>query len=371
MSTAAAAVDTSAAILYTTGGVLENICAPPSLDIHQHRGRMFAASAEDGNVYISKKFSPGEGVSFVDAVYVNMDRQGGIVRAMETLDDKLILFKKDRMYVLLGDGPVNTGQQNDYQDPELIVSDVGSIYPRSIVSTSAGIYFQSDKGVYLLTRALTVQYIGAPLEDTISTTFLTSAVLNATKNEIRWTQGSNSGSAYAYVYNYYFNQWMTFKTYDAVSACSWKGQYCRLDANGYLYLETTNDYAEYDGTAIPYAIETGWLAFAGLAGFQRLYRLTLLGEIRTSSPPQIVVKLAYDYVNTYTETINFTPSGTTGDYVNYEIAPARQKCEAVKLRIEVNTGVNAGYRLVNMSALIGRKGGQTKFPLASQAGGRT
>lgn len=362
------AVSPASPIIYTSGGLVGNQAPPGALCIHQHRGRLFAASAEDGNVYFSKRIIPGEGISFGLDFFVEMDQNRGPVRAMATLDDKLILFKKDRIYVLVGDGPLDTGQQDDFQDPQLIAADVGTSSMRSLAVTSAGIYFQSDKGLYVLTRDLVAKYVGAPLEDSLNGVFLTSAVVLPEHNEIRWTQAPTGK---AFVYNYYFNQWSTFESYAAASGCIWQDQYVRLATNGAALIETASIWSD-NGAAIAMAIETGWLAFAGLAGFQRIYQFTLMGEIIDgSSPPTIYAKLAYDYENSYTETIDFVPTGVTGDYIHYEIAPARQKCDAIKVRLEQTEGATGGYRFVNMSALIGRKIGQNKFPLTRQAGGRT
>lgn len=61
-------------------------------------------------------------------------------------DDKLIIFKPDAIYYVTGQGPDNTGGNNNFSDPIFITSTVGSSNDRSLTFIPAGIMFQSDKG---------------------------------------------------------------------------------------------------------------------------------------------------------------------------------------------------------------------------------
>src|SRR5208283_5242873 len=85
----------------------------------------------------------------------------GPITALAPMDGNLVIFKKNAIYYINGTGPDNTGANSQYSQPLFISSTVGCINTNSIVFTDSGLIFQSDKGLWLLGRNLSVQYIGA------------------------------------------------------------------------------------------------------------------------------------------------------------------------------------------------------------------
>lgn len=377
---------TTAEILYTTGGVLENIAPPACKSAHVHKNRMWLFGLESDELWYSKEFVTGEAVAFTDFFRMPMEATGGQATCGGSLDDKLIIFKGDRIYYLTGEGPVDTGAQNDYGRILLIASDVGTTIPNSVVETPFGLIFKSSKGFYLLSRSLALKYIGDGVEDFNNLT-VTGAVLLADENEARFT----TSDGVCLVYNYYFSQWSTFSNYESVSACNGLDTYLYLTADGQVRKEVPGQFED-DGARYFMTIETSWLAFAGLQGFQRIYELALIGDF--VSHHYTLIQIAYDYEEAYTDTKYFdtrtglvstsvygegatygsaTPYGGTGSEVyQFRYAPPRQKCEAIKIRIQdIDTiGTNGGgsVKFVALTAEIGRKSGVYKLGSAKSIG---
>lgn len=113
------------------------------------------------------------------------------------MDEKLILFEDNRIFSLTGQGPTPTGDQNDFSEPSLVTSDAGCIDPRSIVLIPIGILFQSNKGIYLLSRSLETKYIGAPVEAFNNQT-ITSAKLLQDQNQVRLLSSDGTTLVYDY-----------------------------------------------------------------------------------------------------------------------------------------------------------------------------
>lgn len=364
-------------VLYTVGGVLENVAPPASKTAIRHKNRLWLGGTEEGSTLgYSKEHVFGEAVAFADGFSIPVEPGSGDITALASMDDKLVIFKRDRIYAMVGDGPLDTGAQNDFTLPQLITADAGAINQASVVSQPAGIMFKSDKGIYLLTRSLGVEYVGAPVEDFNSYT-VTGAQLLEDVNEIRFTTSDGE----VLVYNYFFDQWSTFTEYAAVSSINALGSWCTLRSDGRVRKENT-DYLDAGGR-YSMNIETSWLAFAGVSGYQRVWEVLLLGDYLSTHYAR--VKLAYDYEDSFIETVVFDVAeeldiSTYGDDATYgsssvyggegssvfefSIRPRRQKCTAVKLRIsDVDTITEAGgasFALAAVTVEVGVKKGGNK-----------
>jgi len=364
-------------VLYTTGGVIENVAPPSCTNVTLHKNRLFLGGLdENGYIAYSKEFVSGEGVAFSDFFSLPVDPASGNVTALASMDDKLIIFKKDAIYTLVGDGPLDTGAQNDFSIPQFVSGDLGCENPRSIANIPDGIIFKSDKGIYLLTRDLQLIYVGQGVEDFNNLT-ISSAVVLEDINEVRFT----TSDGVTLIYNYEFSQWSTFSNYEAVSAINGLGSYLHLKSNGIVRKESS---AYLDaGAKIKMAIETSWLAFAGLQGYQRIRSWMLLGDFLTDHYTK--VKLYYDYEKFASETVYFNVDtglelSYYGDDVTYGEStvyggpgsgvfqftsqPRVQKCQSMKMRIEdIDTKVAEGggsFNLVGLSLEVGTKGVITK-----------
>jgi hypothetical protein len=205
-------------------------------------------------------------------------------------------------------------------------------------------------------------------------------------DEVRFTTMDGS----CLVYNYHFDQWSTFTNYESVSAVNALGTYVHLKSDGTANKEVVDQYDD-NGSRIQRAIETSWIALSGIQGYQRIYRFAILGDFLSHHITR--VRLAYDYENSYNETIYFntqsglqqtifgddtvfgeeTPLGGGGSSVyQFRSKPRRQKCEAFKVRIEdldtLEATCGACFSFLSLTLEVGRKVGINKMGASKTVG---
>jgi len=352
-------------VLYTTGGELAPTAPPALSEVAVAKGRLWAVNALDRQeVWPSKLLKPLYAPEFAGELAIRVDSSGGDVVALARLDDKLIIFKETEIFAIFGDGPTDAGTQDTFSEPQRISTSVGCVARNSIVQGPFGILFQSARGIYQLTRDLQVQYIGAPVETTIGTTEVTSAVLVASKNEVRFRPQN-------VVWNYLTNVWSTntgnWPT--AVHALAWDGVYTMLTATGKTWIETAAyaDSSDFADAFIAKRITSAWFKLPGAQGFQRVYEMALLGEYVGAHG--VTIEIGYDYDASYTYTKTWTHAEITA-LTRYQLVvrPPRQKCEAIRFRITETTpgSATAGAIWTAMSLTIGVKPGVFRAPIAAR-----
>jgi hypothetical protein len=361
-------------LLYTTGGVIENIGLGPCGSIVQYQNRLFAIDHQNRlQLWYSKQVIQGQPVEFSDLLTLPIDARGGNITAIVPLDDKLIVFKENSIFYVVGQGPTPTGDQNDFNSGYLISTDGGCIDPRSVVITPQGIYYKSRKGMYLLDRSLQVSYIGAEVEAYNSNT-VTSAELIPTTTQVRFTLDNRV----ALVYDYYFQQWGVFTNINSVSSCIFQNLHTYCQADGRVRQENPGVYSD-AGQAIKLRIVTSWLSFAQLQGFQRIYKLMILGEY--AGTHTLKVGVAYDFNPSQVQEVKIIPAnivspntyGSTSPYgadlvyggnfplYQWRVFMSRQKCQAVQFSLEdIQTSANEGLSLSVLSLEVGGKKGLNK-----------
>lgn len=337
-------------LLYTTGGVLENIAAPASSASALFKNRLFLIDAEDKNLLVySKQVIQNVPVEMSDflTLYIapTTGAQGstGPMRAISAMDDKLIIFKQDAIYYVTGIGPDNTGANNDFSDPIFITSTVGCSNPNSIVLIPAGLMFQSDKGIWILGRDLSTNYIGAPVE-AFNDLVVKSATAVPGTNQVRFVMENNV----TLMYDYFFQQWSEHTNISAIDATLYQGKYTYLNSYGRIYQEQQGRYT--DGSVpVLMEVETGWINASGLQGYERFYFANLLGTYY--SPFTMQMGLAYDYNPNDEQSVSVTPDnfsepwggealwgsggpwGGPGNVFSARVFPEKQKCESFKVRL--------------------------------------
>ena len=367
-------------ILYTTGGVIENIAAPASADIAVFKSRVMLLDAEDRNlIWFSKQVIENTPVEFSDlfTIYVapTIGAQGstGPITAISAMDDKFVVFKRDAIYYVTGNGPDNTGNNNDFSDPVFITSSVGCTNPNSIVLMQNGIMFQSDKGIWLLGRDLSTQYIGAPVENYNADTVKSATNIPGT-TQVRFVLSSNV----ILMYDYFYNQWGTFSTVQATSATLYHNKHTYLNEFGQVFQETEGSYL--DGSSpVLMNFTTAWFNVAGLRGFERFYFGFLLGTYIT--PFKLIMSLAYDYLASPQQQITITPDNATpnwgdenvwgggqpwggpGNVFQARFFPQKQKCQTFQIAMQeiydpsMGVAAGQGLSLSGMNIVIGAKKG--------------
>jgi hypothetical protein len=356
---------------------VENNPAPPTSLVQLHRNRLFLVDSTNPlQLWFSKFPSAGTPVAFNNTWVKQIDPRGGNITALATLDDKLLIFKNNHIFFLLGQGPTNTDQNNDFSDAIMVAADAGCIDARSVALTPAGVMFKGQKGIYLINRSLSVQYIGAPVE-AYNQDEVTSAVLVPNTNQVRFTLLSGS----VLVYDYFVEQWSVFTNLYGIDSVVWQSSVMLMRTNGTVLRETNGIYDD-DGVRIRLKLETSWLSFARLQGFQRVRRMMVLGGWK--SPHQLNIGVSFDFNDTVSQLATVNPQtpkayGESSPYglgvyggefqlYQWRLDLARQKCQAVKFIIEdlpEATASGEGVSLTSLAFEVGAKQGLNKVP-ASQ-----
>lgn len=348
---------TAGEILYTTGGTLENIAPPAAKNIDFFKNRIVLSGLEglDG-IWFSKYVILGEGIGFSDSFTINLDG----TNYAKTLDDKLIFFKNSEMYALFGDGPLDTGLDNNFTVPQRIAADVGSDNARSCVLMPYGLMFKSAKGIYLLDRALNVKYIGAEVEAYNAQT-ITSATLVDTLNQVRFL----TDAGVTLVYDYFMNQWSTFTNHTGKDSVIWNGTYTYLRTDAKVWKETPGTYTD-NATEIVLKATTAWIKVMDMQGFQRAQRFEILGNYYSAHI--LTVKVATDYKQTYDTTLTANTATFVGADNVYQFRGhiPIQKCEAIRFQM-YGTATGApgrGFDLNQIMLQVIAKGTVYKLPAA-------
>lgn len=364
-------------ILYTTGGVLDNLPAPACSSISVFKNRLFLAGLENENdFWYSKEYITGRAVEFNDTLKKNVEPAGGRIVTTAVLDDKLAIFKKDRFFITFGDGPNALGQLGDFAKPQFISADVGCKNAESVVRMPDGIMFKSTKGFYLLDSSLGVTYIGSEVEDFNNLT-TTSGILLAKNNQVRFTHSDGS----ILVYDYFFGQWSTRPNLSSKDAVVWQDEYVMLQGDRILKSDST--VYKIGDSAQNLKLETGWIYVGDITGFQRVWRAFIVGEYKSTH--KLKVKVAYDF-GPYIDIFYFdadtalgigkygddspygsgSPYGGINNAYRFMMHLSRQKCQSIKFLIEELTSggtfdSQASLSISDIGLLIGTSRGHAKL----------
>ena len=375
-------------IIYTTGSVIENIAAPASIDSALFNNRLWLIDAEDQNLlWYSKQVIENTPVEMSDLLTLYVAPSTGVqgstgpMTALSAMDDKLIIFKNNAIYYINGVGPDNTGANSAYSDAVYITSAVGSTNPNSIVLMPNGLMFQSDKGIWLLGRDLSTNYIGAAVESYNSQPVLSADVIPGT-TQVRFILSSGT----TLMYDYFYQQWATHTNIAAISSTVWQGAHTYMNTYGQIFQETPNMYLD-GSNPVLMGFTTSWINLAGLQGFERFYFGNLLGTYFT--PFVLNVGLAYNYNPSAVQSILVTPDNYTqpwggeaswgsggswgSDQVGYSgsqanvfsarLWPDLQKCQSFQVSVQEvydsSFGATAGEGLTlsGLALIVGMKKG--------------
>lgn len=383
-------------LLYTTGGVVENIGPPACSSSFIFDNRLWLIPSENpDNLLFSKQVIPVTPVEFSDLfsqfVSPTTSSQGpsGPTRCGFPMDDKAIIFKNASILYFNGAGPDNTGANNQYSQPILITATVGCSNPKSIVFQPQGLMFEfaseAGNGIWLLGRDLSTRYIGAAVEAFTQNATVQSAVNIPGTNQVRFTLSSGV----TLMYDYYYQQWGTFYGVPAVSSTLFQGLHTYINSSGQVFQETPGTYV--DGSSpVLMSFTTSWLNMAGVQGYQRAYYFFLLANYL--SPHKLSMQIGYDYNPYPSQAYVITPdnfAGTYGDDATYGSGSpyggaspieqwrnsfSQQRCQAFQITLtEIfdpshNTAPGAGFTLSGINVVFGVKKAWPRLPAYRQTG---
>ncbi len=367
--------------LYTEGGELEDFQPPSALTACVYRSRIFAIQGDGHTLMFSKSFADNEGTAggFNAALRVVFPDR---LTALSVLDERLIVFAEAGIFMLAGDGPAPNGDGSDFGSPNKLQSDVGCTNARGVVAGPEGVFFANGNEIHMLTRGLTVEWVGKPVQDLLdSFPNVTSAVLVSKKNHVRFSCQDEAGTAgIVLVFDYVEKQWSHFKY--AVSggngvaiadACMHGGVYTFLTTDGYVYKESDATSLD-NGAWVTAKLETAWIHAAGPIAYQSVRNLRLDGDSATAHG--LSISVGFDGNTTYQQGPTSFAEGTTGvTSVGATTAGIsignRRKCRSIRFKIEdsapVTPGTGKGGKWSSMGLEVGVKSGVGRLP-ATQRG---
>lgn len=382
-------------LIYTTGGVVEDVNGPATNIMTVFDTRLCLVDAEDPNLlWLSKQIIEATPVEMSDlfTIYVAPNtgtvESTGPITALAPMDDKLIIFKEQAIYYINGVGPNDLGTTavgcslGNYSQPTFITSVVGCTNQQSIVLTENGLMFQSDKGIWLLGRGLQTQYIGAPVE-AFNSSLVNSANVIPETNYVLFTL--NTGEML--MYDYYYQQWGTFVGASAVSSTIYNGLHTILTPFGEILQETPGQYLD-NSTPVLLKFTTSWFNLASLQGYERFYDFYILAKYL--SPHFLNCQVAYDYNPSILNSklinpTNFSssapapfgvpvPFGAPGNKEQWRVHSKVQLCESFQLTItevfnpQFSTVAGAGFTMSGISCRIDTKKATRPVPGAKTIG---
>lgn len=366
--------------LYTAGGVLPNTPAPACRHVSIFQKRLVLSGCGDGSrVHWSKQTTPGYGVEFSSGdpthqMQVPSDK--GRTVATKEMDDRLVILCENGVGVIGGQGPAPTGTSGQYSDFSSIITETGCSWdsPKSAIRGPEGVWFRSPFGLRLVSRSLSLargqdgKQAGAEVDSLVSGTVV--AVAGDAKQQLRFYQSSGT----VLVWDYQWQQWTRFTGFASVDACYADDRYYHLSnySTSSPLLRYTSDSAYVDvsdanssNTLFEAIIETPWLSFAGIQGFQRVYRLMMLGTTTDSTQNYAIAILTYlNFSTTQVENAGGALAAAAGAFQRQHHFSS-QKCEAMKIRLVIDadtSSVNGRLRLTDLTLQVGVKGGYFKLP---------
>lgn len=305
----------------TNGAQQDRRCPPPCQDICLYNGMVVLAC--DREIWYSAQRVYGEAPWFSPIFSIELPER---IVAIRELDGTLYAFSRGAVYALVGEPPSDNGAIGGISAFRRLSSDVGCIDPGSAVATSAGIFFQSERGIELLNRGGAVVWVGEPIQDTLATyPIVSSAILDDKEGLVRFTLATSrttrvTGPGRTIVYDLAMGGWVSVDTVYGQSAneaaqdarmCVVSGQrrYCWLGTDGYVYHERLpSDASAYlDGSNwITLSVESAWFKLGGMQGKQYLNKVLVLARKVTDF--NISVSLAYNYESGWRSARTYTHS---------------------------------------------------------------
>jgi hypothetical protein len=339
-------------ILYTQGGILENIQAPTCDIVVAHGKRLVIGGLEDGTIVrVSKPIEDKVGIGFNEALEIKVPPQGGRVLDIFSMDEKLVFMKAGAIYWSSGDGPDRIGA-GSFSDPQVLTDLVGIKNKNAGISTPIGIIFQSSKGFCLLDRSMALDTsFGDAVYDYKDYT-VHSVVSIPNQDEVRFCTTDGP----IIVYNYRENKWSVFPDMESVGSCIFDDKHVIVTSAGVAKYEDFTTFYDNGSTFIEMKARTGWIQVDDIEGLQRIWRMIVVGEY--NSAHKLRVDVSYDYDAT-TEIHRISLSSAPTSY-GYEVRHKRQKCSAIRYTIsdeELDTpsGSGQGVSLSGLRLICGVK----------------
>jgi hypothetical protein len=380
-------------LLYTTGSILEYVMPPSAGHVAVIGLRTWLSDTDDGTVWFSGQQLAGEPPRFNPQLTIAPFGTGRVV-ACSGMDEKIILWKADAIYMTYGTGPSDVSTDTaTFPSPQVVSSEVGCVDPRSIVVTTLGTFFQSRSGLCLLTRSLEVVRVGQQVRTSAGTELatpytITGAVSVPQLTEVRFAvQAPNEQRALVFdLYHggaerpvWYRYSWTdpAGGTPQIAAACLWNGRFTWINTSGRLYQDDPSSYLDactgYTSAWVTADVTfNDWRQQGSTQSFTSFFSVGLVGDYLTAH--DLTVQLFADYASAATQTVTFTNATLSAlDREALIVQVADQKHTAMRVRVVDATpssgvvGTGQGMRLGGVSLEVGPRGGLLPRPATAKS----
>lgn len=275
-------------------------------------------------VFNMTDFAPGNDIRGPGGGWIpfNDGKQGGVVEALHSYGQYLIVFKRQAVWVV-------SGQSEETFTTRRLAKGVGAIGPQAVTEVGGLVYFLSDQGLYVTDGTAVEPVIGfAKLGRTIETRIDEMLTENAdrrpnvwTWREMVWISLPKNASYVTYVYDPATSSWWQTNLPVLAAAtnrtdkvpCLYFSSGTSKNANAYVWKYGTADTDDdavttpQGTTAIAWYLQTAWWPF-GLARAQRRIR-RVWAVVKGAAT--YTLKTYRDWSSTEASTVDRVVSGST------------------------------------------------------------
>jgi len=357
---------TTGPILYTDSGEVQSTPIPPLKFVTAWNNRLwFGGDPENAYIYYSKTNQNKIAAEFSEGLTIGLQELPTDVTSIKGFQDKLVVTTRESIFYTFGEGPNNLGAGGDFAELEQVLGVSGAINSDSLVVTTQGLWYHSDKGVYILNQGLQPEYAGASFEDEIGAT-----VVNSLARVDSDTAIFSTGTQLVEL-DYFFSIWSKTTGITPQSTQIYNRLVYILDDSDQVWVQDDTVYK--DGTtSYEMGVETGWISMSGITGYQRLYRVFFVCEYK--SVHTLKISLAYDYSSTYLDEVTFDPADAVDDDTyRFQVLASKQKCQSLRIKIEEviadgTAGTHESLQINYLAIQVGTKRGLPKIKDAQKVG---
>lgn len=354
----------------------------------QHKDRIFVADPYGQRVWYSAFTVDGESAWFNPAFSFFVSGGSGPITGMASMDGRLIIFKKDAVFVVDGDGPPEGGGNgSEFTPPNRLAVEFGCVDHRSIVNTPMGVFYRSTMGIELLSRSLERNWVGQLVQNTVDANLVTLGACLDSWGIVHFlltTQDTitTGNSVCELMYDLSIKGWSKIPhnvldltgigTYDDTGV----EKVCYTAVGGSMVSDYTTsvDLNMGHGQTVTYpsmCLESAWIHINGPQGRQRIHDFFFLAKKAADANHALKVSVAYNYVDSYTQTKTWEPGTINGLGIEQlNLNPNKQEVIAIRFKVEDQTpadtvtypvGTAKGCAVLSMAVDVAPKTGGSKL----------
>ena len=358
-------------ILYTTGEQT-NLCWPPVSHVWIFDDRLWGVNRDfRSEVQYSKNLQPGRQPETTAANALDLDDQWGDITGGSSVEGRCVIFKKNAIYFVQGDGLTDSGSGQNYTVTR-ISDDIGALPGSPLVNAGDAIFFVSQRGVYSVNNQGKIQYVGGGVD-----IYFRQAIQGVQETiydgcwSPLWNQVRFVTTNYVLVYDRNFPDQNGVGTWSRWTGPMCPARRCLIVNNAMVLFKTdgtvwredlTGTQTTDQGTSIPSSLRTAWVRVAkdGSSIPQRSqqplrFRSGRALFTRDSGGAARTAQATVYFNDDDSQTQTFTSQSIAGATLTGagEFFPTQQKCTSFSLGFTWPVAADLTFRLTGFSANIG------------------